>query len=138
MRKARFHVSTKLTFRGATSIGESWADKFRPLTNLSFSIEYRPVPFGAMIRNLVVCVKEIGITVDNAILEQTLFHAPQLVWRFRRTYYSRRRLRSVSERVAETCHVSKREAVSEDIPLLKVMYKEDSEMAQDLSDWLSS
>jgi hypothetical protein len=138
MRKARFHVSTKLTFRGATSIGESWEDKFRPLANLSFHIEYRPVPFGAMIRNLVVCVKEIGITVDNAILEQTLFHAPQLVWRFRRTYYSRRRLRSVSERVAETCHVSKREAVSEDIPLLKVMYKEDSEMAQDLSDWLSS
>jgi len=36
------------------------------------------------------------------------------------------------------CHISKREAVSEVIPLLKVMYKGDSEMAQDLSDWLSS
>ena len=44
-------------------------------------------------------------------------------------------MRSVSERVAETCHVSTREAISEVIPLLKVMYKEDSEMAQDLSDW---
>ena len=49
----------------------------------------------------------------------------------------RRRLRSVSERVAEKCHISKREVVSEVIPLLKAMYKEDSEMAQDLSDWLS-
>ncbi len=76
MRKARFHVSIKLTFRGATSIGESWEDKFRPLTNLPFSIEYRPVPFGAMIRRLVVCVKEIGITVDNEVLKPTLFQAP--------------------------------------------------------------
>ena len=42
----------------------------------------------------------------------------------------------MSERVAEKCHISTREIVSEVIPLLKVMYKEDSEMAQDLSDWL--
>ena len=76
MRKARFHVSTKLIFRGATSIGESWEDQFRPLANLSFHIEYRPVPFGAMIRSLAVCIKEIGITVDNEVLEQTLFQAP--------------------------------------------------------------
>jgi hypothetical protein len=64
------------------------------------------------------------------------YRAPQLVWRYRRTYHSRRRLRSVSERVAEKCHISTREAVSEVIPLLKVIYKEDSEMAQDLSSWL--
>jgi hypothetical protein len=105
MMKARFHVSTKLTFRGATSIGERWEDKFRLLANLSFNIEYKPVPFRAMIRRLVACAH-------------------------------RRRLRSVSERVAETCHVSKRESVSEVIYLLKFMYKEDSEMAQDLSYWL--
>jgi hypothetical protein len=125
MRKARFHVSTKLTFRGATSIGERWEDKFRPLANLSFHIEYRPVPFGAMIRRLVVCVKEIGITVDNRCWSLPYFRPPQLVWRYRRTYHSRRRLRSVSERVAEKCHISTREAVSEVIPLLKVIYKED-------------
>ena len=63
MRKARFHVSTQLTFRGATSISENWEDKFRPLANLPFHIEYRPVPFGTMFRPLV-CVEEIGITVD--------------------------------------------------------------------------
>ncbi len=76
MRKARFHVSIKLTLRGTTSIGERWEDKFRPLTNLSFNIEYRPIPFGAMIRCLAACVEEIGITVDNEVLEQPLFQAP--------------------------------------------------------------
>ncbi len=44
----------------------------------------------------------------------------------------------MSERVTEKCHIPTREVVSEVIPLLKFMYKEDSEMAQDLSDWLGS
>ena len=75
MRKARFHVSTQLTFRDTTSIGESWEDTFRPLANLPFHIEYRPVTFGTMFRPLA-CVEEIGITVDNEVLEPTLFQAP--------------------------------------------------------------
>jgi len=75
MRKARFHVSTKLIFRGATSIGEGWEDKFRPLANLPFHIEYRPVSFGTTFRPLA-CVEEIGIKVDNEVLEPTLFQAP--------------------------------------------------------------
>jgi hypothetical protein len=75
MRKARFHVSTQLTFRGATSISENWEDKFRSLANLPFYIDYRPVLFGTICRPLV-CVEEIDITVDNEVLELTLFQAP--------------------------------------------------------------
>lgn len=51
-------------------------DKFRPLANLPFHIEYRPVPFGTMFRRLLACVEEIGIPVDNEVLEPTLFQAP--------------------------------------------------------------
>ena len=52
MRKARFHVSTKLTFRGATSIGERWEDKFRPLKDISLHIEYTAVPFSQILARL--------------------------------------------------------------------------------------
>ena len=64
------------------------------------------------------------------------FRPPQLIWRYRKTWHSRRRLRSVAERVAERCHVSTREAVAEVIPLLKVIFKEDASMAKQISGWL--
>ncbi len=64
------------------------------------------------------------------------FRSPQLVWRYRRTYHSRRRRRSIAGRVAEKCHISTKEAVAEVIPLLKVIYEEDPSMAEDVSRWL--
>lgn len=64
------------------------------------------------------------------------FRPPQLVWRYRRTWHSRRRRRSVAERVAKMCHISTREAVREVIPLLKVIYKNDPAMAEEMTFWL--
>ena len=64
------------------------------------------------------------------------FRPPQLVWRYRRTWASRRRRRSVAGRVAEKCHVSTREAVAEVIPLMKVIYQDDPSMAEGISRWL--
>lgn len=64
------------------------------------------------------------------------FRPPQLIWRYRRTWHSRRRRRSVAERVAEKCHVSTREAVSEVIPLIRVICQEDASMAEEIYDWL--
>ncbi|MFB0557481.1 MAG: replication factor C large subunit [Candidatus Bathyarchaeia archaeon] len=64
------------------------------------------------------------------------FRPPQLIWRYRRTWHSRRRLRSIAERVAEKCHVSTREAVAEVIPLMKVIFKDDASMAKEISGWL--
>ncbi len=64
------------------------------------------------------------------------FRPPQLIWRYRRTWHSRRRLRSVAERVAERCHISTKEAVAEVIPLMKVIFKEDASMAMEISRWL--
>jgi len=65
------------------------------------------------------------------------FRSPQLVWRYRRTWHSRRRRRSIAERVAERCHISTKEAVAEVIPLLRVIYEEDPSMAEGISRWLN-
>ncbi|MGD2200667.1 MAG: replication factor C large subunit [Candidatus Bathyarchaeota archaeon] len=64
------------------------------------------------------------------------FRSPQLVWRYRKTWHSRRRRRSLAAKVAEKCHISSQEAVSDVIPLLRVIYEGDKEMGVGISDWL--
>lgn len=61
---------------------------------------------------------------------------PQLKWRYIRTYQSRQRLRSVSEKVAARCRVSRKEAVSDVIPLMRVMFKGSGEMGDGIAGWL--
>ena len=70
---------------------------------------------------------------------------PQLKWRYIRTYHSRRKLQAVASKVALKCHVSTKEAVSEVIPLLRLMYWDKStaevttnwlELEEDEVDWL--
>ena len=60
---------------------------------------------------------------------------PQLKWRYIRTYHSRRKLQAVAAKVAYRCHVSSKEAVSEVIPLLRLMYKNKA-MAEATTAWL--
>ena len=64
------------------------------------------------------------------------FRSPQLVWRYRRTWHSRRCRKSIAKRIAERCHISTRKVVAEVIPLLKVIYEEDPSMAEGISRWL--
>ena len=64
------------------------------------------------------------------------FRSPQLIWRYRRTWHSRRRRRSIAERLADKCHISTKEAVAEVIPLVKVIFEENEAMARDISSWL--
>ena len=61
---------------------------------------------------------------------------PQIVWRYRRTWHSRRLLRSVAERVAERCHISSQEAVREVIPLLRVIFQGNRGMGEEIAGWL--
>ena len=70
---------------------------------------------------------------------------PQLKWRYIRTYHSRRKLQSVAAKVALKCHISSKEAVSEVIPLLRLMYSNKEggeattawlELEEDEVDWL--
>ena len=64
------------------------------------------------------------------------FRPPQLVWRYRRTWHSRRRRSSIAERVAENCHISTKEAVADVIPLMKVIFQDNASMANEISEWL--
>ena len=70
---------------------------------------------------------------------------PQLKWRYIRTYHSRHKLQAVASKVALKCHVSSKEAVSEIIPLLRLMYRDKGtaeattawlELEEDEVDWL--
>ena len=61
--------------------------------------------------------------------------APQIKWRYIRTYHSRRILTSLSEKLALKCHSSKKEIISEIIPLMRLMYK-NQKMAEEMSAWL--
>jgi len=64
------------------------------------------------------------------------FRSPQLIWRYRRTWHSRRLRKSIAKKMGERCHISTREVVAEVIPLLKVIYVEDVSMAKGISRWL--
>ena len=64
------------------------------------------------------------------------FRPPQLPWRYRRTWYSRRLRRSVAAHVAAKCHVSSQEAVREVIPILKIIFQGDERMAEEIVQWL--
>ena len=60
---------------------------------------------------------------------------PQLKWRYIRTYHSRRKLQAVAAKVARRCHISSKEAVSEVIPLLRLILRNNS-MAEATIAWL--
>ena len=64
------------------------------------------------------------------------FRSPQLVWRYRRTFHSRRRRKSLASRIAAKCHISTQEAISDVVPLLKVIYEDSPSMSDEISGWL--
>ena len=108
------------------------------VTETREGIEVKPVRYlGNDWRRANNGLREVGaqwVRGGNAWLVP-YFRPPQLVWRYRRTYQSRRRRNEVAAKVAERCHVSSREAVAEVIPLVKVMVG-DPAMADDLTGWL--
>lgn len=53
----------------ATSIGERWEDKFRPLKDISLHIMYTAVPFSQSLARLKMIVGELEIHVDEDVLE---------------------------------------------------------------------
>jgi len=73
---------------------------------------------------------------DENVWKFPYFRAPQLKWRYIRTYHSRRRMQGIAERVAERCHLSTGEAVSEVMPLIQIIMKADEGMAEEISGWL--
>jgi len=64
------------------------------------------------------------------------FRPPQAVWLMRRTWHRRRVLRALAEKIGARCHISTKEAVREVVPLVKIMFRGNKGMANELSEWL--
>jgi len=78
-----------------------------------------------------------GIWVnDEGVWTVPYFRSPQIKWRYFKTVHSRRRMNIIAERVAKKCHISSREAVGEVIPLLRVIFQGDENMANEIAGWL--
>ncbi len=109
------------------------------VTEIREGIEVKPVKYlGNDWRRVNNGLREVGaqwVRGGNAWLIP-YFRPPQLVWRYRRTYQSRRRRNEVAAKVAERCHISSKEAVAEVIPLVKVMVDGDPGMADEITGWL--
>ncbi len=53
----------------ATSIGEKWEDKFKPLRDISLHVEYARISFSQSLGRLKRIVEDLGINVDEEVLE---------------------------------------------------------------------
>jgi replication factor C large subunit len=64
------------------------------------------------------------------------FREPQTKWRYITTYHSRRKMKAVAAKLAVKTHTSTQEAVTETLPLLRIIYKADQENAEKIDAWL--
>ena len=64
------------------------------------------------------------------------FREPQTKWRYITTYHSRRKMKAVAAKLAVKTHTSTQEAVTETLPLLRIIYNADSGNAEKIDAWL--
>ena len=65
------------------------------------------------------------------------YKEPQTKWRFIKTFHSRRRMKSVTSRIADHSHIGSAKARTEVLPLLSYMIRNDKEMYEDTKDWMT-
>ena len=61
---------------------------------------------------------------------------PQNKWRYISTYHDRRKTRDVAAKLAQRTHTSTQEAVTETLPLLRIIYRSRQEAADVIDAWL--
>jgi replication factor C large subunit len=57
-------------------------------------------------------------------------------WRYIRTYHNRRKRRNLAGKLAKKTHTSTQEAITETIPLLKIIYKSNPNSQKEIDKWL--
>jgi len=65
------------------------------------------------------------------------YKAPQLKWRYIKTYHSRRRLNSVVRRIAYHCHTSTDKVRNDILPLLTYMIQRNEKMYKETEKWIT-
>ncbi len=66
------------------------------------------------------------------------YKEPQLKWRYIKTYHSRRRMNSVTSRIAYNCHTSTDKVRNEILPLLTYMIHNSEEMFTETEAWMTN
>jgi hypothetical protein len=61
---------------------------------------------------------------------------PQAKWRYIMTYHDRHKMKAVAEKLALRTHTSTQEAVTETLPLMRIIYKASQETADVIDGWL--
>lgn len=66
------------------------------------------------------------------------YKAPQLKWRYIKTYHSRRRLNSVANQIAYMCHTSSDKVRNDILPFLTYMIQNNEDMFQETEKWIKN
>ena len=66
------------------------------------------------------------------------YKEPQTKWRFIKTYHSRRRMNSVTSRIAYECHTSTDKVRSDILPLLTYMIQNNQQMYMETEAWMTN
>ena len=66
------------------------------------------------------------------------YKEPQAKWRFIKTFHSRRRMKSVTQRIADYTHIGSARARTDVLPLLSYMIRHDKAMYQDTKEWMTN
>jgi replication factor C large subunit len=61
---------------------------------------------------------------------------PQAKWRYIRTYKNRHNRKNLATKLAKKTHTSTQEAITDTLPLLKIIYKLKPENREEINDWL--
>jgi hypothetical protein len=64
------------------------------------------------------------------------YREPQSKWRYIRSFHSRRRIKSVTKRLAANTHTSSMRAKNDILPILNYMIRKNKEMYEEISKWM--
>ena len=64
------------------------------------------------------------------------YREPQTKWRYIRTFHNRNRRKGVAVKIANKTHTSTQKAISETLPLLKIIYQAQPDSREGLNKWL--
>ena len=65
------------------------------------------------------------------------YREPQTKWRYIQTYHDRRRRTDVAAKIAKKTHTSTQKAVTETLPLLKIIYSNQPDKTEELNQWFN-
>ncbi len=85
-------------------------------------------------------LKDIGAKYEygRSVWILPYYKEPQAKWRFIKTFHSRRRMKSVTQRIANYTHIGSAKARTDVLPLLSYMIRNNKEMYESTKNWMTN